>query len=60
MHSFTFRNEAGRLAGIYKGDPVAEYLTYYRLGIDGVFTDFTPTGLKARDAYKKELGVVVF
>ena len=60
VHSFTFRNEAGRLAGIYKGDPVAEYLTYYRLGIDGVFTDFTPTGLKARDAYKKELGVVVF
>ena len=55
VHSFTFRNEAGRLAGIYKGDPVQEFLAYYRLGIDGVFTDFTPTGVKARDAYIAEL-----
>ena len=55
VHSFTFRDEAGRLAGIYKGDPVQEFLAYYRLGIDGVFTDFTPTGVKARDAYIAEL-----
>nr|WP_312988897.1 glycerophosphodiester phosphodiesterase family protein [Comamonas koreensis] len=55
VHSFTFRNEAGRLAGIYKGDPVQEFLAYYRLGIDGVFTDFTPTGVQARDAYITEL-----
>jgi glycerophosphoryl diester phosphodiesterase len=55
VHSFTFRNEASRLAGIFKGDPVQEYLAYYRLGIDGVFTDFTPTGVKARDAYIAEL-----
>ncbi|WP_460548646.1 glycerophosphodiester phosphodiesterase family protein [Comamonas piscis] len=55
VHSFTFRNEAGRLAGIYQGDPVQEFLAYYRLGIDGVFTDFTPTGVKARDAYIAEL-----
>ncbi|MEN5178190.1 glycerophosphodiester phosphodiesterase family protein [Comamonas testosteroni] len=55
VHSFTFRNEAGRLAGIYKGDPVQEFLAYYRLGIDGVFTDFTPTGVRARDAYIAEL-----
>ncbi|MFG5776655.1 glycerophosphodiester phosphodiesterase family protein [Comamonas sp. J-3] len=55
VHSFTFRNEAGRLAGIFKGDPVQEFLAYYRLGIDGVFTDFTPTGVKARDAYIEEL-----
>ena len=55
VHSFTFRNEASRLAGIFKGDPVQELLAYYRLGIDGVFTDFTPTGVQARDAYTKEL-----
>ena len=55
VHSFTFRNEPGRLAGIYKGDPVQELLAYFRLGIDGVFTDFTPTGVKARDAYAQEL-----
>ena len=55
VHSFTFRDEAARLAGIYKGDPVQEFLAYFRLGIDGVFTDFTATGVKARDAYEKEL-----
>ena len=57
VHSFTFRNEPGRLAGIYKGDPVAEFLTYFRLGIDGVFTDFANTGVQARKVYDKELGV---
>ena len=55
VHSFTFRNEPKRLAGIYQGDPVQELLAYFRLGIDGVFTDFTPTGVKARDAYAQEL-----
>ena len=55
VHSFTFRNEPSRLAGIFKGDPVQEFLAYYRLGIDGVFTDFTPTGVQARDAYIAEL-----
>jgi glycerophosphoryl diester phosphodiesterase len=57
LHSFTFRNEPGRLAGLYKGDPVQEYLTYYRLGIDGVFTDFTDTAVAARKAYNKEIGL---
>ncbi|MGJ7465956.1 MULTISPECIES: glycerophosphodiester phosphodiesterase family protein [Comamonas] len=55
VHSFTFRSEASRLAGIFKGDPAQEYLAYYRLGIDGVFTDFTAAGVKAREAYIAEL-----
>ena len=55
VHSFTFRSEASRLAGIFKGDPSQEFLAYYRLGIDGVFTDFTADGVKARDAYIAEL-----
>ena len=55
VHSFTFRSEASRLAGIFKGDPLQEFLAYYRLGIDGVFTDFTADGVKARDAYITEL-----
>ena len=55
MHSFTFRNEPARLAGIFKGDPVQEFLAYFRLGIDGVFTDFTATGVAARQAYTKEV-----
>ena len=56
VHSYTFRNEPGRLAGVFKGDPIAEYLVYFRAGIDGVFTDFANTGVAARAAYLKEIG----
>ncbi|SMC20364.1 glycerophosphoryl diester phosphodiesterase [Andreprevotia lacus DSM 23236] len=56
VHVYTFRNEAKYLAGVYKGDPVNEYLTFYRAGVDGVFTDFANTGFAARTAYLKELG----
>lgn len=56
VHPFTFRNESRRLAADYKGDPKNEYLAFYRLGVDGVFTDFTDTALAARAAYLKEIG----
>ena len=56
VHTYTFRNEAKYLAGFYKGDPAAEYLTFFRAGIDGVFSDFANTGVAAREAYLKELG----
>jgi glycerophosphoryl diester phosphodiesterase len=56
VHSYTFRNEAKYLAGVYKGDPVAEYLAYFRAGIDGVFSDFANTAFAARAAYLKETG----
>jgi glycerophosphoryl diester phosphodiesterase len=39
------------LAGLYKGDPLAEYADYFRAGIDGVFTDFANTGFAARKTY---------
>jgi glycerophosphoryl diester phosphodiesterase len=56
VHPFTFRNESRRLASDYKGDPRSEYLAYYRLGVDGVFTDFSDTALAARAAWLKETG----
>ncbi|MDB5732678.1 MAG: glycerophosphodiester phosphodiesterase [Variovorax sp.] len=56
VHSYTFRNEPQYLAGIFKGDPTAEYLAYFRAGIDGVFTDFSNTAIAARKAYLKETG----
>src|SRR6201997_5448618 len=56
VHVFTFRNEKKYLAGDYHGDPSLEYLKFFRLGVDGVFTDFTPTGVGARAAYLRELG----
>ncbi len=56
VHPFTFRNENRRLPIDYQGDPKNEYLAYYRLGVDGVFTDFTDTAIAARSAYMKEIG----
>lgn len=56
VHAYTFRNEKRRLANDYKGDPKNEYLQYYRLGIDGVFSDFSDTAIEARTLYLKELG----
>jgi glycerophosphoryl diester phosphodiesterase len=56
VHSYTFRNEKKYLAGVYGGDPVAEYLAYFRAGIDGVFTDFANTGVAARTTYLRETG----
>ncbi|HMG50674.1 MAG TPA: glycerophosphodiester phosphodiesterase family protein [Inquilinus sp.] len=56
VHVFTFRNEGKYLAADYNGDAQGEYLKFFRLGIDGVFTDFTNTGVAARAAYLHELG----
>lgn len=56
VHPYTFRNEQRRLASDYKGDPQNEYLAFYRLGVDGVFSDFADTALAARKTYLKEMG----
>ena len=51
VHTWTFRNEPFRLAGGYGGDPAAEYRQFFRLGIDGVFSDFPDTAVRARCAF---------
>jgi glycerophosphoryl diester phosphodiesterase len=56
VHPFTFRNEARRLAADYDKEPRNEYAAYYRLGVDGVFTDFPDTALAARADYLKRIG----
>ena len=56
VHTYTFRNEKKYLAGLFGGDPMAEFLVYFRAGIDGVFTDFANTGVAARALYLKETG----
>ncbi|MBI5719139.1 MAG: glycerophosphodiester phosphodiesterase [Burkholderiales bacterium] len=48
VHPYTFRNEPRRLASNFKGNPVNEYLAFYELGVDGLFTDFTDTAVAAR------------
>jgi glycerophosphoryl diester phosphodiesterase len=54
VHTWTFRNEQRRLAGDYGGNPINEYLQFYRLGIDGVFSDFADTAVAARMLYRLE------
>ncbi|CAM3908094.1 Glycerophosphoryl diester phosphodiesterase [Paracidovorax anthurii] len=49
VHPYTFRSEARRLASDFKGDPKAEYRLFYRLGVDGVFSDFPDQAKAARD-----------
>jgi glycerophosphoryl diester phosphodiesterase len=56
VHVYTFRNEQKYLAGTYQGDPMTEYLGFFRAGVDGVFTDFANTGFDARTLYLKETG----
>ena len=51
VHPYTFRNEQRRLARDYRGDPKQEYLAFYTLGVDGVFTDFTDTAVAARETF---------
>ena len=56
VHPFTFRNESRRLAADYNKDGRNEYAVYYKLGVDGVFTDFPDTAIAARADYLKSLG----
>ena len=54
VHTWTFRNEQRRLVSDYTGNPVNEYLQFYRLGIDGLFSDFADTAVAARILFELE------
>jgi glycerophosphoryl diester phosphodiesterase len=54
VHPWTFRNEPHRLARTYGGDPQQEYLQFFELGVDGVFTEFPDTAVAARETYSKK------
>jgi glycerophosphoryl diester phosphodiesterase len=49
VHTYTFRNEPATLAPEYSGEPLREYQHFFELGIDGVFSDFADTALRARE-----------
>jgi len=51
IHTWTFRDEDRYLAYDYRGKPLAEYRQFFKLGIDGVFSDFTATAVLARWLY---------
>ena len=54
IHTWTFRNEQSRLVSDYGGNPINEYLQFYELGIDGVFSDFPDTAVTARELLRIE------
>jgi glycerophosphoryl diester phosphodiesterase len=51
VHPYTFRNEQRRLASDFVGNPVNEYLAFYELGVDGLFSDFADTAVVARSLW---------
>lgn len=50
VHAYTFSNGPGTLSSTYNGDPKNEYIQYYLLGVDGVFSEFSDTAVAARTA----------
>ena len=48
VHAYTWRNERSFLLADYGDDPLQEYLHFYCLGVDGVFSDNPDTALTAR------------
>jgi len=55
VHEYTFRSEKGfyNLPFDAMGDPLKEYFTHYRLGVDGVFSDAADTALYARARFER-------
>ncbi|MDJ0620193.1 MAG: glycerophosphodiester phosphodiesterase [Calothrix sp. MO_192.B10] len=45
VHVWTFRNEDAFLPLDFQGNPQGEYEEFFKLGIDGVFSDFPDTAL---------------
>ena len=48
VHAYTFRDEPDTLAPGYALDPTKEYEQFFALGLDGVFSDFPDTAVRAR------------
>jgi len=48
IHTWTFRSEPQFLLSDYRGIPSEEYLQFYELGIDGVFSDYADHAVTAR------------
>lgn len=51
VHVYTFRSDPAFLEARYNGQPDLEYLQFFKLGVDGVFSDFPDDALKARKLF---------
>ncbi len=52
VHTWTFRNEISRHPLDDRNNPVNEYLRFFELGVDGLFSDFADTAVAARVMFK--------
>ncbi len=55
VHPYTFRSEKQYLLRDYKESSTAEYIQFFKLGVDGLFTDFSDDAVKAWNQYSMEL-----
>ena len=49
VHPYTFRSDGSYLNAAYRGDPANEYLHFFSLGVDGLFSDFPDDAVKVRN-----------
>ena len=54
VHIWTMRSDAPYLDAYYGGDAIAEYLDFFRMGVDGVFSDFADIAVEARKRFLVE------
>jgi glycerophosphoryl diester phosphodiesterase len=52
IHTWTFRDEQRYLLSDYRDNPLEEYLQFYGLGIDGVFSDYSGSAVAARHMFE--------
>ena len=55
VHPYTFRSEEKYLLKEYNKDPQAEYLEFFAMEVDGLFSDFPDQAVKSRETYLKNL-----
>ncbi len=53
VHAYTFRSDPDILPARFEGNPEREYVEYFEMGVDGVFTDFPDHALSARAKWGK-------
>jgi glycerophosphoryl diester phosphodiesterase len=51
VHAWTFRNEARYLHPAFQKNPIQEYHFFFRMGLDGLFSDYPGTAVKALKLY---------
>jgi glycerophosphoryl diester phosphodiesterase len=53
VHPWTFRSDGTFLAAEYEDDPEREYEQFFTLGVDGLFSDFSDTAVRARERWRR-------